>query len=297
MSLEEVRVVSTKTVGLLHPGNMGVTIGAAAAAGGARVIWASEQRSKATNDRANRARLTDIGNLAELVRSSDVILAVCPPHAAPEIARTVMRSNFSGIYVDANAVSPATAIKISETVTKSGASFVDGGIIGSPVKRAGTTRLYLSGARSGEVAAVFSGSLLDAKVVGDQPGRASALKMAYAAWTKCSDALVLGIRALASMEGVEEALIQEWSLSQPELSPRSVKAAESSAPKAWRYVGEMKEIAATFADVGLPSGFHMAATDIYERLESFKDHTDPPPSLTEVVNALCTSGTKRRSRM
>jgi len=287
--------MSTRTVGLLHPGNMGVTIGAAAAAGGGSVIWASDRRSKATHDRAKKAGLTDIGNLTELVRSSDVILAVCPPHAAPDVARTVMRSNFSGIYVDANAVSPATAIKIAEVVTKGGASFVDGGIIGPPVRRVGTTRLYLSGARSAEAASVFSGSLLDARVVGDQPGRASALKMTFAAWTKCSDALVLGIRALASVEGVEKALIQEWSLSQPELSQWSVKAAESSAPKAWRYVSEMKEIAATFAAAGLPSGFHMAATDIYERLESFKDHTDPPPSLTEVVNALCASEKKRRS--
>ncbi len=289
--------MGTKTVGLLHPGNMGVTIGAAAAAGGASVIWASQRRSKATHDRAKRVGLTDIGNLTELVRSSDIILAVCPPHAAPEVARTVMRSNFSGIYVDANAVSPATVIQISETVTQGGASFVDGGIIGPPVRRVGTTRLYLSGARSAEVAAIFSGSPLDARVLGDQAGRASALKMTYAAWTKCRDALVLGIRALASMEGVEEALIQEWSISQPELSPWSVKAAESSAPKAWRYVGEMREIAETFAAVGLPSGFHTAATDIYERLESFKDHTDPPPALTEVVNALCTSGTKRHSTM
>ncbi len=194
--------MSTKTVGLLHPGNMGVTIGAAVAAGGANVIWASERRSKATHDRAKRAGLTDIGNLTELVRSSDVILAVCPPHAALEVARTVMRNNFSGIYVDANAVSPATAMQISETVTKGGASFVDGGIIGPPVRRMGTTRLYLTGTRSTEVAAIFSGSLLDARVLWDQPGRASELNMTYAAWTKCSDALVLGIRALAAMEGV-----------------------------------------------------------------------------------------------
>jgi len=289
--------MSTKTVGLLHPGNMGVTIGAAAAAGGASVIWASDQRSKATHDRAKRAGLTDNGNVTELVRSSDVILAVCPPHAAPELARTVMKNDFSGIYVDANAVSPATAMQISETVTKGGASFVDGGIIGSPVRRAGTTRLYLSGVRSEEIAGLFSGSLLDARVIGEQPGSASALKITYAAWTKCSDALVLGIRALASIEGVEEALIQEWSLSQPQLSSWSVKAAESSAPKAWRYVGEMKEIAATFASAGLPPGFHMAAADIYERLEAFKGSTDPPPALTEVVNALCTSGTKRHSTM
>ena len=115
--------MNAKTVGLIHPGNMGVTVGAAAAAGGASVIWASEGRSKTTHDRAKKAGLTDIGNLTELVRASDVILAVCPPHAAPEVARTVMMANFNGIYVDANAVAPATAIQISELVTKGGTSF------------------------------------------------------------------------------------------------------------------------------------------------------------------------------
>ncbi len=285
--------MNAKTAGLIHPGNMGVAVGAAAAAGGASVIWVSEGRSKATHDRANRAGLTDTGNLTDLVRASDVILAVCPPHAAPEVARTVMKANFTGVYLDANAVSPVTAMQISETVTKGGARFVDGGIIGPPVRRTGTTRLYLSGVGAAEVAAMFEGSLLDARVLGNQPGSASALKMTYAAWTKCSDALILGIRALASVEGVEEALVQEWSLSQIELSDRSVKAAESSAPKAWRYVGEMKEIAATFAAAGLPSGFHMAATDIYERLQSFKDRSEPPPALAEVVSALCISRKKR----
>ena len=289
--------MSTKTVGLLHPGNMGVTIGAAAVSGGAKVVWASGQRSKATRERAKRSGLNDVENLSALVRASDVIFAVCPPHAALELAGTVMKNSFSGIYVDANAVSPATATQLSETVTQAGGSFVDGGIIGPPVQRAETTRLYLSGIRSAEVATLFSGSLLDARVIGEQPGSASALKMTYAAWTKCSDALVLGIRALASIEGVEEALIQEWCLSQPELSAWSVKAAESSAPKAWRYVGEMKEIAATFEAAGLPMGFHMAAADIYERLERFKDHTDPPPPLAEVVETLCTSARKRSGAM
>ncbi len=285
--------MNAKTVGLIHPGNMGVTVGAAAVAGGASVIWASEGRSKTTHDRAKKAGLTDIGNLTELVRASDVILAVCPPHAAPEVARTVMMANFNGIYVDANAVAPATAIQISELVTKGGTSFVDGGIIGPPVKRKGTTRLYLSGATAAEVAAIFEGSLLDARVLGDRPGGASALKMTYAAWTKCSDALLLGIRALASTEGVEEALVQEWSLSQTQLTAWSIKAAESSAPKAWRYVGEMKEIAATFGAAGLPSGFHLAASDIYERLQSFKDRTEPPPALSEVISVLCKSSAKR----
>ena len=285
--------MAAETVALLHPGNMGVTIGAAAATSGARVIWVSENRSKASQERAKQAGLVEVETLTDAVQQSDVILSVCPPHAALEVARTVAQHNFNGVYVDANAVSRATAEQIGDTVTKAGASFVDGGIIGSPVKRAGTTRLYLSGSRAAEVAALFSASLLDARAIGESPGAASALKIAYAAWTKCTDALVLAIRALAVREGVDQALLQEWAISQPDLERRSIQAAAVAVPKAWRYVGEMKEIAATLASAGLPSGFHHAAADLYERLAPFKDRTNPALTVAAVVDALTTGSAEQ----
>jgi 3-hydroxyisobutyrate dehydrogenase-like beta-hydroxyacid dehydrogenase len=283
---QEELTMNVKTVALLHPGNMGVTIGAAAATSGARVIWVSENRSKESRRRANEAALIEVENLTDAVGQSDVILSVCPPHAALEVARSVAARNFRGIYVDANAVSRATAETIGETVTKSGATFVDGGIIGSPVKRAGTTRLYLSGPRAAEVANLFAASMLDARAMGDTPGAASALKMAYAAWTKCTDALVLAIRALAAREGVDQALLEEWAISQPDLERRSIQAAALAVPKAWRYVAEMREIAATLASAGLPSGFHTAAADFYERLAPFKDMTNPGPTVAAAIDAL-----------
>ena len=284
--------MSSKTVALLHPGNMGATIGAAAATSGARVIWASEQRSKVTQERARQAGLVDVESLANAVMQSDIVLSVCPPHAAVELARTVAKQNFPGIYVDANAISRATAERIGDIVTQGGASFVDGGIIGAPVKKAGTTRLYLSGARAAEVAELFSQSMLNAKTIGATPGAASALKVAYAAWTKCTDALVLAICALAAHEGVDQALLDEWRISQPDLERKSNRAAAVAAPKAWRYVGEMEEIAATFEAAGLPTGFHNAAADICARLAPFKDLTDPPPTVAAVLAALRASAKK-----
>ena len=283
-----------RTVALLHPGNMGVTIGAAAATSGARVIWVSDGRSQATQERARKAGLVDVKNLADAVRESEVILSVCPPHAALDLARKVAEHKFTGIYVDANAVSRATAEEIGGTVTKAGASFVDGGIIGSPVKQAGTTRLYLSGSRAPEIAELFSASMLSARAIGPNPGAASALKVVYAAWTKCTDGLVLAIRALAAIEGVDRALGEEWSISQPDLARKSMRAASVAAPKAWRYVGEMKEIAESFAAAGLTPGFHDAAADIWGRLAPFKDRTDPPPTLEEVLDTLCRSCDKLR---
>jgi len=264
------------TIGLLHPGDMGGVVGACAVAAGSRVLWASEGRSAGTRARAAAGGLEDVGALAALVAASDVILSICPPHAALEQARAVAALRFGGLYVDGNAVAPATARAIGEVVEQGGAAFVDGGIIGPPPRSAGSTRLYLSGREAKRVVALFESSALEAIVVNDTPGAASALKMSYAAYTKGVSALLMAIRALAASEGVDEALLEEWRRSQPELPKRSEAGARDSARKAWRFVGEMEEIAATFEGAGLPGGFHEACAQIYERLAEYKDAATPP---------------------
>jgi 3-hydroxyisobutyrate dehydrogenase-like beta-hydroxyacid dehydrogenase len=254
--------MSDVTVGLLHPGEMGAAVGQCLAGAGHRVLWALEGRSPATAARAEKAGLT-AARFPELVGRSDVILSVCPPHAARSIARQVV--GFSGIYVDANAISPATAREVAAIVEAGGASYVDGGIIGTPPVTPGFIRLYLSGPQAGKVRPLFEGSAVDARVVeeGSAVGAASAVKMAYASWTKGTAALLLAARALARAEGVEETLLAEWGISQPGLSERSARAAGSAAAKGWRWVAEMEEIAATMAAAGLPDGFHQAAAEIY----------------------------------
>ncbi len=134
------------------------------------------------------------------------------------------------------------------------------------------------------MAALFEGSALEARVVDGGPGAASALKMAYAGWTKGSAALLLAVRALAAAEGVDAALLGSGRSPNP-TCPRGPKsAAKGNARKAWRFVGEMEEIAATFASAGLPDGFHQASAEIYRRLEAYKDATPPP--VDELVRAL-----------
>ncbi|HEX7228778.1 MAG TPA: DUF1932 domain-containing protein, partial [Candidatus Binatia bacterium] len=264
---------------------------AAARAGGARVVWTSRARSSATRERAERAGLIDVGDLPAALAQSEAVLSICPPHAALAVAREVAKAKFRGVYVDANAVSRATAEEIGHIVTEAGASFVDGGIIGSPVKQPGTTRLYLSGVEAERIAELFSGTLLDARAIGDHPGAASALKLAYAAWTKCSDVLAIAIRAYANHEGVDAALLEEWAISQPALAKKCDRAASVAVPKAWRYVGEMDEIADAFKNAGLPAGFHKAAAELCQQLVCFKDQTDPPPSIANVLQVL---GAKQR---
>jgi 3-hydroxyisobutyrate dehydrogenase-like beta-hydroxyacid dehydrogenase len=243
--------VALSTVGLLHPGEMGAAVGAVLRGRGTRVVWASEGRSAETRARAEAAGLEDVGSVAEVTRC-DVVFSICPPHAALDVARS---ADFGGIYVDANAVSPATATAVGTSVGE----FVDGGLVGPPPREPGTTRLYLSGTEAERVAELFRGSALEPRVVAN----ASAVKMAYAAWTKGTAAMLLTIRELARREGVEEALLAEWDLSQPTLRDRYERALRSADAKGWRWVGEMEEIAASFEADGLPGGFHRAAAEVY----------------------------------
>jgi Domain of unknown function (DUF1932)/NADP oxidoreductase coenzyme F420-dependent len=226
-------------VGLLHPGEMGSAVGNALVAAGHTVLWASEGRSDAT--RARAASFEDARTVADVAARCEILFSVVPPHAAADVARSV--APFSGLYVDANAIAPETARGLAT------ARFVDGGIIGGPP----TPRLYLSGAEAATVAALFQGSPIEARVVSN----ASALKCAFAGWTKGSTALKIAVREYARRSGVEDALLAELDV---EVNDASV------ARKAWRFVGEMEEIANAFADEDLPSGFHEAAAEVYEAI-------------------------------
>ncbi|MCC6236963.1 MAG: NAD(P)-dependent oxidoreductase [Dehalococcoidia bacterium] len=274
-----------RTVALLHPGAMGTSVGAAAA-GNARVVWASEGRSADTRARAVSAGLEDIESLTRALEVADLVISVCPPHAAEDVAREVATRGYARLYLDANAISPDRTRRIADVLAEAGAQLVDGGIIGGPAWRAGTTRLYLSGERAAEVAAVFEGSPLETSVLDGPVGAASALKMAYAAYSKGSAALVAGILALATHEGVHDALLEEWARREGRLARDHERMIGAAVPKAWRYVGEMDEIAATFAAAGLPSGFHEAASALYRRLERYKDAAPPPPTAEVIAELL-----------
>ncbi|UGS37962.1 DUF1932 domain-containing protein [Capillimicrobium parvum] len=254
------------TVGVLHPGEMGAALGGGLTAAGTRVLWASEGRSAASAARADAAGLEDAGSVAQLAGASDVVLSVCPPHAAREVASAVAGAGFGGLFVDANAVSPATAAAVAAIVAGPGARYVDGGIVGPPPRRRADARLFLAGGAAHEAAALFAGTVVDARVVSaDDATAASALKMAYAGWTKGSAALLLAVRAAARELGVEDELLAEWERSQPGLEERWDAAARAAAAKGWRWTGEMEEIADTLRAAGQPEGFHRAAAEVYRR--------------------------------
>ena len=274
-------------IGVLHPGEMGSSIGDCLIQSGHEVFWASSERSQSSRDRA--ASWQEKSKLSELVEEVDAILSVCPPSEARALANEVLDLRFRGIYVDANAIAPQTA---SEILNDFGSNYVDGGLIGPPAREKGSTRLYLSGKFAREVGSWFDTSLLEAKVIATEMGvQASSLKMAYAGYTKGSSALLILINAFAELAGVRESLVKEWEMSQPALIKRSEHAAKGTAAKAWRFVGEMEEIAKTMKSSDLPEGFHNGSAELYSLMARFKDAKSP--DLNEVLEEIISLRNRR----
>lgn len=274
-----------ENIGILHPGEMGASIAWNAQLSGHTLFWVSDGRSPETRMRAVKLSLTETKSLEELVQNCSILISVCPPHAAEEVARQVCATSFQGIYADLNAISPQRAVRIGELMKARGVTFVDGGIIGGPAWKPGTTWLHLSGGHAQSVADLFSGGRLQTVVIGDEIGKASALKMCFAAYTKGSTALLCAIMAAAEGLGIRHELEKQWSSDGSGFSEETRQRVTRVTAKAWRFSGEMEEIAATFSEVGLPGSFHQAAADIYSRLAYFKNYQSIP-DLDEVLNAL-----------
>ena len=233
------------------------------------VAWCSDGRSEATGSRAERFQKFE--QIHELAAWATTVVSVIPPHAAAETAESVVQAGFQGCYVDANAIAPQTAATVQGIVERGGCSYVDGGIIGPPPKETAGSRLYLSdggdGTAARRISALFEGSIFGAPVlVGMGPHAASALKMVFAAWTKGSAAMLLATARSAEGLGVMDALRGEWEQSIPDMPARLERTNGAVGSKAWRYIGEMLEIASAFESAGQPGGFHRAAAEVYERI-------------------------------
>ncbi|MDF1523441.1 MAG: DUF1932 domain-containing protein [Trueperaceae bacterium] len=279
-------------IGFLHPGAMGVSLAATAIRGGHQALWASAGRSPATRVRATGHGLLDAGALSELCDRADVVVSICPPHAAEDVAVAVADAGFQGLFVDANAIAPARVTRIAADLGARGLDLVDGGVIGGPAWEPGTW-LHLSGPRAAEVAEVFAAGPLTPHVLGPDVGTASALKMVYAARTKGTTALLLAVLGAAERLGVRGALEAQWEADAPGTTAEAHDRARRATRKAWRFAGEMEEIAATFASAGMPSGFFEAAATTYRALAGLKD-ADPLPDLDEVLAAPAGAGGPRR---
>jgi 3-hydroxyisobutyrate dehydrogenase-like beta-hydroxyacid dehydrogenase len=272
-------------IGILHPGQMGSSIAGSIKNSGYDVYWTSVGRSSETRKRAESLNLIEITTLKELCYTCSVLISVCPPHAAEELAEGVLELGFNGLYLDANAISPQRVLRMGKKMMAGGVTFVDGGIIGGPAWNPGTTWLYLSGESANTVASFFSAGPLGVEVIGSEIGKASALKMCFAAYTKGSTALLCGLLAASERLGVRADLERQWSRGGSDFADQTQRRVRRVTAKAWRFAGEMDEISSTFEFAGLPGGFHQAAGDIYQRIAHFKVAEETPP-LDAVLEAL-----------
>ncbi|WP_338204399.1 DUF1932 domain-containing protein [Candidatus Nephthysia bennettiae] len=259
-------------IAVLATGEMGAAVGGVLEAGGAEVVTSLKGRSARTAGLARSAGIEDAGSLKNAVAAADVFLSIVPPASAAEVAEAVAGALGSRsrplLYVDFNAISPRTAVEIGQRMTEAGATFVDGGIIGFPPRPGPqATRFWVSGEAAPE-AQVLSEHGLDVRDAGQRIGQASTLKMCYAAMTKGLTAIATESFVTASAAGLTPALLTELALSQAALLRWLEHMVTSSPPKAHRWIGEMEEIAATFAETGLSPKMFEGAAEVYRFVAS-----------------------------
>lgn len=282
------------TVGIVSAGAMGSALGARLREGGCRVVTTAAGRRARTRQRAELAGLDVLGSLGELLSTSDAVLSVVPPGAAREVARALAGAmgtvGRTPPVADLNAVSPETAAELAGILRRAGADLVDGSISGPPPTGPGTTRVYLSGPRAAEVAALpFAG--VELRVVGEAVGLASAVKMCTASVYKGRVALLAQALRTAHAHGVAEHVLDDLTTTGVADRDRTGTTLARASAKAWRYVAEMEEIAATQAAAGLPPELFRAFAAVYAELADRAPELEPEDvpdglALDEVLDAL-----------
>lgn len=256
-------------VAVVASGEMGSAIAARLKNRGAQVFTSLAGRSAASCARATRADLGIIDDDAALIAAADVFLSVVPPARALSIAErfapALAKNHGTVLYADCNAVAPATVQGIAKLVAATGSAFVDAGIIGGPPKNDDPgPRIYVSGAAAPRFEALREFGL-DVRVLKDGIGAASALKMSYAAITKGITAVGVAAARGAADHGVAASLAAELAASQPQLFAWLTRSVPRMYPKAYRFVGEMEEIA-RFLGTGPGADMFLAAAGTYEEV-------------------------------
>lgn len=262
------------TVTVLHPGSMGAGVAGQAVQLGHRVLWVPEGRSRETLQRAEKVGLSPCASLGEALSESDVVLSICPPHAAESVAVEVARYHFDGPYIDANAISPQRAMRIAEEIRPT-TVVLDATIFGPPPTAERACRLYVAGDESAADLArtLFKGTSVEVRSAGKQVGSASALKASFSGFQKAARTLAGVSYALADVHGVAELLESEAKsmpsdiLSDPDYLP-------SVAARAWRWGPEMLEVAEALLSAGLPAELAEAAASVMTRWEGDKNQLE-----------------------
>lgn len=261
--------MTLQTIAILMPGDMGHAVGGALREHDHEVITCLSGRGEHTRKLAGLAGLKDVGSLRAVVEQADLILSILPPAAATEQAESVAREMQSTgrkpVYVDCNAISPDTANKIAGGIEEAGARFIDAGIIGLAPGRGAGPRFYVSGSDTAPMMSL-DGRGFSVVAMGERVGEASSLKMVYAGLTKGTWTLHTAVLLAAQRLGVLATLLEEFEGSQT-AALNAMRARVPFLPAdSGRWIGEMEEIAATFSQASVTSGFHDGAADIFRLL-------------------------------
>ena len=263
--------MTVQTVGILSPGEMGGAVGGALREDGLDVITCLAGRSDRTRASGAAHGFREVPDIESLVRESDLVLSILVPAHAPVAARSVaaaLEATGAGTpFADCNAIAPATVRGMAPEIERAGGSFIDAGIIGGAPRAGYAPRFYASGPDA-HILGELDGRGITVVPIGAEIGRASAVKMCYAAGTKGTMALQTALLVAAERLGVFEELRGELLQSQAATYSRAAASTSRLSKVAGRFVGEMEEIAATFESVGVPGGFHRAAADIFRLVDS-----------------------------
>lgn len=262
--------MASKTIAILSPGDMGHNVGKALKKEGLRIVTSLAGRSERTRALAAAAEFEDLGSVQAVAAAADVILSIMPPDkaldAAREVAAAIKAAGAAPHYADCNAISPGTSKKVGDVILSAGALYSDAGIIGpGPGTREKPTHFYVSGPDAAALD-VLQGPHIDVLNVGAEVGRASAVKMCYAAVTKGTWTLYTAALTAAEALGVSDELHGEFRFSRPAQYQEMERMVPRMPLDAGRWIGEMHEIAATLGAAGVTPNFHKGAADIFELL-------------------------------
>ena len=261
--------MTTDTIAVLMPGDMGHAVGKALADAGYDVVTCLSGRSERTRALAEAGGLRDLDSLDAVATEASLVLSILPPASAMGLARDMAaameRSGARPVYVDCNAISPGTARDIANVIEAVGAPFIDAGIIGTKPGIGPGPRFYVSGADTAPMQAL-DGKGFQVLGLGPEPGRASAIKMCYAGLTKGTWTLHTAVLLAAEAQGLTAELRAEFEYSQGQALAQMEARVPRLPADSGRWIGEMEEIAKTFADAGVTPGFHEGAAEIFRLL-------------------------------
>lgn len=271
------------TIGIVSPGAMGSALGKAWAAGGARVVATVDGRSARTRELAHGLDL--LPSLADVVSAADVVVSVCPPAAATRVLDDVVAAagDARPLLADLNAVSPGTMSALDQRARAAGFRLVDGSISGGPPRPGGDTTVYLSGPDAGVLGSLPADGIRT-RVVGDEVGTASAVKMCTASVYKGTTAIWAQALQTAHVLGVLDVVLDDLAEEHPDLVATAARRIGVATSKAHRFVGEMEQIAATQAAAGASGDLFAGMAAVYRRLASTDLAALPPEQAADLAD-------------